>query len=155
MQIQWPRESQSEWSLGEFTYPLPFCILHFSCVALFDRGHWVVNTVFAAVLFLPRVVTRNSLIYSFVYSPVLPALQPTPTWMTSANSCAAQATPVSLGPNDRRITQRAISRGFPSVPHLLVWSLGGCALMIYTTKWALTSPWTCCYSVDSLLCYAF
>lgn len=93
------------------------------------------------ILFYPRAVTQICLplISNFVCSPVLLVLQPTPTWMTSANSCAAQATPISLEPNDRRITQRAISRGFPLVPPLLVWSLGGCALTIYTTKWALTS----------------
>lgn len=117
-------------------------LFHFSCVPLFDGGGWVkIQYFLPSYSIVPRGSSQNCLplICNFVCSPVLPVLQPTLTWMTSANSCAAQATPISLEPNDRRITQRAISRGFPLVPRLLVWSLGGCALMIYTTKWALTS----------------
>lgn len=66
---------------------------------------------------------------------MLPVPQQTPTWMTSASSYAAPAIPVNLVPNDQPTTQRATSTEFPSVPLLLAWSLDGCALMIFTTKW--------------------
>lgn len=75
----------------------------------------------------------------------LPVPRPTPTLTTSASCSAAPATPASPEPNGRPTTQRATSREFPSVPLLLAWSLGGCALMTSTTKWETfgkTSFWT-------------
>lgn len=123
---------------GNLTTPSSFSAMSLYLIEVVGCKY---SICYLLILFYPKAVTQNCLplICCFVCSPVLPVLQPTPTWMTSANSCAAQATPISLEPSDRRITQRAISRGFPLVPHLLVWSSGGCALMIYTTKWVLTS----------------
>lgn len=94
---------------------------------------------------LPQFINCLPLFDDFPCSSVLPVHQPTLTWMTSASSCAAPATPVSPEPNGQPTTQRATSTEFPSVPLLLVWSLGGCAQTIYTTKWetsARISFWT-------------
>lgn len=78
----------------------------------------------------------------FVVAAVPPVPLLTRTWTTSASSCVARATPPSLGPSGQPITQRATSRGYPSVALSSAWLLGGYAQMTSTTRWVKTIIFT-------------